>query len=150
MTKEELQQLINSNIKNIDDSMWHEDIRIKFKDRRVWEDLYNRFFAGLARRFGQTELIKWRYELGLNGFNPEYDEYYYKDGLDYTDVYGFVYRGIKKAIPGAVVGYTGAVDIFNTEASAAVLRRLSDIGCKPDFVSFSLFVCVTSSLRRLV
>ncbi len=128
-----------ANVKNSDESMWYEDIRIHFKDRRVWEDLYRQFFVGLVRRYGQKELSGWVFEMGLEGFHSDYDNFYVEGGFGFVDVYGFVQKAIKRAIPEAQVGYSAGAGFQDPETFAPVLKKLSELDMQPDFVTFILF-----------
>ncbi len=128
-----------ANVKNADESLWFEDIRIKFRDKSVWVDLYRQFLYGLVRRYGQKELSEWRFELGLESFHLDYDKFYFTEGIDIIDVFNFVRKEIKKAIPKAQVGYSAAASVSNGEELELIFQRLAGIDEQPDFVSFSLF-----------
>ncbi len=128
-----------ANVKNADESIWYEDIRIKFEDKKVWEDLYKQFFTGLVRRYGQKELSLWRFELGFEGFHLDYDDFYYADGHDFVDVFHFVHKTIKKAIPEARIGYAAGAGFQDPSTFEPVIQKLADQDVRPDFISFILF-----------
>ncbi len=128
-----------ANVKNADESMWYEDIRINFKDRTVWEDIYKQFFKNLVRRYGQKELSGWVFEMGLEGFHMDYDAFFLEDGFDFVDVYSYVQKAIKTAIPEAQVGYSAGAGFQDTETFGPVLKKLAQMEIPPDFVSFILF-----------
>ncbi len=128
-----------ANVKNSDESIWYEDIRIQFKERKVWEELYRQFLVGLLRRFGQSELEKWRFELGLEGFHLDYDRFYFADGTDMVDVFDYVRKEIRRVIPNAVVGYSASGAVSSPEPFEPILKKLSGLEEKPDFVSFAMF-----------
>ena len=137
-----------ANVKNADESIWYEDIRIQFEDKKVWEDLYKQFFTGLVRRYGQKELSGWRFELGFEGFHLDYDDFYYADGHDFVDVYHFVHKTIKKAIPEATIGYAAGAGFQEPTAFEPVIQKLADLDIKPDFISFILFPYKTVTMTE--
>ncbi len=134
-----------ANVKNSGESIWFEDIRIKFKDKSIWRDLYRQFFTGLIRRFGQKELSNWRFEMGLEGFHLDYDEFYFMEDFDIVDVYHYIRSEIQKLIPGAKVGYSAAAAMADIERFEPILRKLASYDEKPDFVAFAMFPYKTVS-----
>ncbi len=128
-----------ANVTNPEESAWFEDIRIQFKDQRVWENLYKQFFKSLIRRYGEKELATWRFEIGLEGFHNDYDTYFLNGGFDFSDVFSYVSRTIKELVPDAQVGFSSGAGIQETKDFEFILRNLFVQEYKPDFISHIIF-----------
>ena len=128
-----------ANVKNSDESVWQEDIRIHYNDRKVWEDLCRQFIKGLVRRYGVKELSEWVFELGPEGFHVDHESVYLEEDLDFVDVFCFVQNIVKKAIPEAKTAYSAGAGFQNPEIMAPVLKKLSELDCVPDYVTYILF-----------
>ncbi len=128
-----------TNIRNTGEAVWVEDIRIQFKDRKVWEELYRQFLKGLVRRYGLKELSEWVFELGPEDFHMNNDSIYLEDGTDFADVFVFIQSIVKKNIPDARMGYSAGAGFQNPDALLPVIKKLSESDTPPDFVSFILF-----------
>jgi beta-xylosidase/AraC-like DNA-binding protein len=128
-----------ANVKNSDESVWQEDIRIHFKDKKVWDDLFRQFFKGLVRRYGVKELSGWVFELGPKDFHVGVGTFNLEESLKFVDVFCFVQNIVKKAIPDAKIAYSAGAGFQNPEVMAPVLKRLSELDSLPDYVTYILF-----------
>ena len=138
-----------ANVTNSEESAWFEDIRIVYKDKRVWENLYKQFFKMLVRRYGEKEVAKWRFEIGLEGFHSDYDTFYILDGYDFIDVYEFIAQTVKKLVPAAQVGYSAGPGIEGQTSFDTILTKLRDCKVQPDFISVILFPYIPKTVSGL-
>lgn len=138
-----------ANVTNPAESEWFEDIRIIYKDKRVWEELYRTFFKLLVRRYGEKEVETWRFEIGLEGFHDDYDEFYISDGHDFIDVYTFIAKAIKEMVPKAQVGYAQGAAIDYPMDLEPILKKLMSCEYPPDFISAILFPYVPKHVKTL-
>ncbi len=128
-----------ANVKNSDESVWQEDIRIHFKDKKVWDDLFRQFFKGLVRRYGVKELSEWVFELGPEDFHVGPGTSDPEGSLKFVDVFCFVQNFVKKSIPDAKIAYSAGAGFQNPEVMAPVLKKFSELDCVPDYVTYILF-----------
>ncbi len=128
-----------ANVKNPEESAWFEDIRIRFKDKRVWADMYKQFFKQLIRRYGEKEISTWRYEVGIEGFHSDYDDFYVVEGYDFVDVFEFIAKTVKDVAPEALVGYSAGASVENQSFFDTTIKKLQDCEYEPDFISIILF-----------
>lgn len=138
-----------ANVTNPAESEWFEDIRIDYKDKRVWEELYHTFFKLLVRRYGEKEISTWRFEIGLEGFHDDYDAFYLGDVYDFIDVFNFVSKSIKEIVPEACVGYSQGAAIDYPAELEPILRRLNASEYPPDFISAILFPYIPKHVKTL-
>ena len=138
-----------ANVTNPEESAWFEDIRIKYKDERVWENLYKQFFKALIRRYGEKEISYWRFEIGLEGFHSNYDDFYVDGGYDFVDVYSFIAETVKTLAPNAKVGYSAGASVEASKEFEAVLTKLTQQKYAPDFISTIVFPYVPKPITGL-
>ncbi len=132
-----------ANVTNTTESEWFEDIRVKYKDKRVWESMYKQFFKQLVRRYGEKNVAKWRFEIGIEGFHADYDEMF---DVDYISAYDYVSRTIKELVPDANVGFSAGAAGDDMQAFDEILKRLSGLKHSPDFISVILFPYISRTL----
>ncbi len=128
-----------ANVRNAGDSVWFENICIEYKNRCVWEDLYQDFFKSIVRRYGEKEVSSWRFEIGREEFHESYDRFFEEEGYSFEEVYKFIRRKVREFIPGAEVGYNGCTSNTAEVSLERILKNLAASEYKPDFVSFMLF-----------
>ena len=138
-----------ANVTNPAESEWFEDLRIIYKDKRVWEELYRTFVKLLIRRYGEKEVSSWRFEIGLEGFHDDYDEFYASGGFDFVDVYSFVAKTVKEVLPDAQVGYSAGAAIDYPTELEPILRTLKEGEYPPAFISAILFPYVPKHVKTL-
>ena len=138
-----------ANVTNPEESAWFEDIRIQFKDKRVWADMYKQFFRQIVRRYGDREVATWRFEVGIEGFHSDYDDFYAADGYDFKDVFDFIARTAKEYIPNAVVGYSSGASVENQKLFDGMIKQLQAGEYKPDFISAILFPYIPKQITAL-
>lgn len=128
-----------TNAKSSSESVWFENLNIKFETREVWAELYKAFFKSIVNRYGMHEVKQWKFELGPEVFHKSYDADYAQDGFSIKDVYEYLYVTAKHYIPECEVGYNAAAG-FGLDA--ALDKEIVEVGqsdFKPDFYSFILF-----------
>ncbi len=138
-----------ANVTNPEESAWFEDIRITYKDKRVWEELYKQFFKSLVRRYGEKEISHWRFEIGLEGFHSDYDEFYVNGSYDFVDVYSYIAQAVKSVAPNAKVGYSAGAGVQAPKAFEAILKKLTEAKYEPDFISTIVFPYIPKPVTGL-
>ncbi len=138
-----------ANVKNPEESTWLEDIRIHFKDKRVWADMYKQFFKQLIRRYGEREISTWRYEIGIEGFHSDYDDFYVVEGYDFVDVFEFFAKTIKDLAPDAIVGYSAGASVENQKFFDSTITQLNNCAYVPDFISIILFPYIPKPITTI-
>lgn len=128
-----------ANVRNSDETVWFEDIRVKFEDKRVWQDMYKAFFKNIVRRYGEKEVSTWKFEIGLEGFHKSYDDFYLSDDFSFTDMYSYFSKLLKEIVPEAQVGYSAGAGIADERNFESILRSLTECMFPPDFVSVLMF-----------
>lgn len=121
--------------------IFSENQYIDFRSRRAWEALTADFLRHVVKRYGQEEVNRWIFELGISPgcFNPEP---LYQDpdrAFDFFEAFRFFYHTVRTSAPEARVGGFGLVPGFRTPVMKRLLLRCVAGGCKPDFVSFLMF-----------
>ena len=138
-----------ANVTNPEESAWFEDIRIQFKDKRVWADMYKQFFRQLVRRYGEKEISTWRYEVGIEGFHSDYDDFFAGDSYDFVDVYEFIAKCVKDVCPDAKVGYAAGASVENQKFFDATIKKLFASKYAPDFISAIIFPYIPKQIVAL-
>ncbi|MBE5910284.1 GH39 family glycosyl hydrolase [Pseudobutyrivibrio sp.] len=138
-----------ANVTNPEESAWFEDIRINYKDQRVWENLYKQFFINLIRRYGENELSTWRFEIGLEGFHDDYDSFYLEGGYEFVNVFSYISKTLKELVPGAQFGYCGGAGIQEPKDYEQILKSLYSAEYKPDFVSAIVFPYIPKAITDI-
>ncbi|SCZ79610.1 GH39 family glycosyl hydrolase [Pseudobutyrivibrio xylanivorans] len=134
-----------ANVTNSEETAWFEDISIKYKDRRVWENLYKSFFRSLVRRYGEKEVSRWRFEVGMEGVHAAYTNLT-DDRKNFGEAFSRISKELKAVAPDAQLGYctgagvTGTVDVSDLEKDIAMLYAQEN---KPDFLSALFFPYMT-------
>lgn len=138
-----------ANVTNPEESAWFEDIRINYRDKRVWETLYKEFFKALIRRYGEKEISYWRFEIGLEGFHSDYDEFYINDGYDFVNVYSFLAETVKSLAPDAKVGYSAGAGVESPKEFENILKKLQESNHVPDFISTIVFPYIPKQITGI-
>ncbi|MCR4830446.1 MAG: helix-turn-helix domain-containing protein, partial [Pseudobutyrivibrio sp.] len=138
-----------ANVTNPEESAWFEDIRINFKDKRVWADMYKQFFRQLVRRYGEKEISTWRYEVGIEGFHSDYDDFFAGDSYNFVDVYEFIAKCLKDVCADAKIGYAAGASVENQKYFDATIKKLNECKYVPDFISAIIFPYIPKQITSL-
>ncbi len=138
-----------ANVTNPEESAWFEDIRINFKDKRVWADMYKQFFRQLVRRYGEKEISTWRYEVGIEGFHSDYDDFFAGDSYDFIDVYEYIAKSLKDVCADAKIGYAAGASVENQKFFDATIKKLNECKYVPDFISAIIFPYIPKQITAL-
>ena len=138
-----------TNVTNPEESAWFEDVRINFKDKRVWADMYKQFFRQLVRRYGEKEISTWRYEVGIEGFHSDYDDFFAGDSYDFVDVYEFIAESLKDVCPEAKIGYASGASVENQKFFDTTINKLFASKYEPDFISAIIFPYIPKQITSL-
>ena len=125
-------------IGSVDNTLVSEDVGITFESRELWEDLFEDFVKHLVHRYGREEIGRWIFDFCIDPTFRGHGDYYQDPEYDYQNVYEFAWRTLRKLSPDTKVG--GPVGLPNSPNGEIeiFLRKCSESGCYPDFVSFPL------------
>ena len=111
--------------------------------------MYKQFFRQLVRRYGEKEISTWRYEVGIEGFHSDYDDFFGGDGYDFVDVYEFIAKAVKDVCPDAKVGYASGASVENQKFFDATIKKLYESKYAPDFISAIIFPYIPKQIVGL-
>ena len=121
--------------------VYFEDESILFHSQEAWEATVRAFLHHVISRYGKEYVEQWIFE---TGYDPVHEKKYYEsEDYDYFDTYQFLYREVKKLLPGAQVGGPEAITNYKPERIKDFLERCRESGCIPDFVSVLMFPYLT-------
>ncbi len=138
-----------ANVTNPAEAAWFEDIRIIYKDKRVWTGMYIQFFKQLVRRYGENFVSTWKFEIGIEGFHSNYEDFFGADGFDFVNVYDFISQTIKDLLPNAQVGYSAGASVEEQQIFDPMLKNLLTLKYPPDFVSAILFPYIPKKITAI-
>ena len=122
------------------DEIYYQEEYIRFRSRRVWEDLFATFLDEVVNRYGAEEVSTWIFELGRDQFHdPSTTQEYEAQDYDFFTVWSFFYHTLREKIPGAMLGGISTILEDGLDFTSQFYRRCVREGCVPDFASFFLY-----------
>lgn len=115
------------------------DDYIPFADARHWQNAVCALLQHLATRYGIDEISGWTYELTFDAMQEEEGRAFYGGAFRYYDAWNFFCREVRRRIPGAEVGGSGASITMEEKELEHFLDECIADDCVPSFLSFRLF-----------
>ena len=113
---------------------------IPFVSKKAWEIAITEFFNHILERYGLKEVSKWFFELTFIPVYPEDKARLWEgDPFSIEEAYDYIYKLVRKKIPGAEIGGFGGAVADDWERLSELYSNLVKKDEKPDFVSFLLF-----------
>ena len=105
---------------------------VLFENREHWERTFSRMISHLLTRYGEEEMENWMLEIGQFRF--------YKSSLNdedyYFEMFDYIYRTIRAAVPGLKIGGTVISEFFSAgETPELFLNHWYARRQKPDFLA---------------
>lgn len=130
--------------------VFYEEDFIQFESKVHWEDALRDFILHIVNRYGKDEVEKWIFEFSCDSTNMQGNRYYQDQLYDYHEAFAYVWRTIKRIVPGARVGGPMGHSDLDERLVAEFLEYCREQGCGPDFVSFMLFPYSTKNMEEEV
>lgn len=121
-------------------SVFYEEDYIPFQNKETWIKALRSFFRHIVTRYGMEEVSTWIFELSHDDFHEEKLVRLYKgENYAFMDAYEEMFREIRRLIPGALFGGSGAVLPYGWDNQKKFAAACIQRNCIPDFLSFILF-----------
>lgn len=140
----------NTAVKSEGESIFFEEEYIHFVSREAWESLLADFMQHIVKRYGEEEVSQWMFELSSDRIHLKESNCYDDVNYDYFNAYKYMYRTIKRLVPGALTGGPLGIIDWAEEFLREFLERSREEGCEPDFVSAMLFPYETKSDKGVI
>ena len=122
------------------ESVYYEDHYIPFASGALWEEAVEDFFRHIRRKYGREEASGWIFELSRESLHGEEGTRLYAgDDFDFFEAWRFMYRTVKKELPGARFGGVSATPQTDHAFLSRFYQRCMEEKCPPDFCSLVLF-----------
>lgn len=121
------------------DDVFCNDDYIPFEDQEAWHQALKAFLRHIVKRYGQEEVASWYFELSLNNQMQENEQNFYAGPFTYFDAYACMYREIRRMIPGAKFGGTGAVILVSWKKERDFVKKFLGEDLVPDFLGYIIF-----------
>lgn len=112
---------------------------IPFESREAWQRAVTVFLRHILMRYGQDEVSTWYYELSSNDAIQDGTPALYAGDFTYFEAYAYLYREIRRLIPGAKFGGTGAVIIRDWKSQNQFIRQCLEENVVPDYLGYLIF-----------
>lgn len=123
---------------NGEDIFFNEDY-IPFESREAWLMALKAFLRHIVQRYGQDEVSSWYYELSINSTLAENDRKFYAGSFSYFEAYSYMYREIRRLIPDAAFGGSGAAILISWKSQRDFIQQCLAENLLPDFMSYIIF-----------
>ncbi len=112
---------------------------IPFENQEAWQRAVTAFFRHILQRYGQEEVSTWYFELTVNNLLQTSAQSFYAGDFSYFDAYSYMYHEIRRLIPKAKFGGTGAVIPTDWKKQKDFIHRCIDREVVPDYLSYIIF-----------
>ena len=121
-----------------DTTLFQEEVGVTFSAREIWESLFESFVKHLVSRYGTQEISPWIFDFCIDPTFRGSSCYYEDPEYDYQNVFEFAWRTLRRLVPGAKVGGPMAIPNSPRGEMEDFLKKCSESGCRPDFISIPL------------
>ena len=128
-------------VKNENVNVYYGEECVEFATRDAWEEMITDFFRHMVKRYGKEKVETWIFELSYDLTHKM--QCYQDDNYEFYHAYEFLYRTVKKTLPGAQIGGPMAIVHYSAEFVREFLEKSKNNSCVPDFVSMLLFPYTT-------
>lgn len=127
-------------IRSQGDRVFYKEDYIQFVDKVAWQNAVTEFLRHILMRYGAEEVSTWLYEMAYNVYVPGDEGPHLYDGpYSYIDTYEYMYRELRRLIPGAHIGQTSANINTVWRQQNAFARACIDRDIVPDYMGWMLF-----------
>ncbi len=121
-----------------DTALYQEEVGVTFASRKSWESIFESFVEHLISRYGMKEIGRWIFDFCIDPTFRGFGSYYEDPDYDYQNVYEFAWKTLRRLVPEAKVGGPMAIPNSPKRELDCFLRKCSESGCRPDFISLPL------------
>ncbi len=123
---------------NGEDIFYNEDY-IPFENQEAWQRAVTAFLRHILQRYGQEEVASWYYELSINDLTKTPAQNFYAGPFTYFEAYCYMYHEMRRLIPGAKFGGTGAIILTDWKKQHDFIRCCQEQDVLPDYLGYKIF-----------
>lgn len=120
--------------------VYYEEQYIPFASKKSWQCMMDDFLNHIVEHYGQEEVSQWIFELDRDCIHDDGGVRLYQDDkYDFMDAWEYLYRSVKKHIPGAKFGGVSSIVIKDWKFLVNFYSQCAKKNLRPDFASFIVF-----------